>query len=532
MEQRLAEPATIGRTYTNQESALLPRTYSSCKDFHQNVLTTHPEPNIQAASISDIAIRENHNGPSVLNGMILVVPVPHSRESDIHFGVKDTIGKRASMEDNYCISPNFIRLHISLECDKEVVPVHVKGLHSGSMAMVAECGSWAAGRDYMRRLYGSHLQCVCDGFHLFTLCDGHGGSTVSNYCAQNIERVLLQAFQKQPKQSCQKHISESDAFMHLSKSQDYSSVEESVMQDKLQGTNKRKLCDIAEKDASGWPSESKGEADLEDSDMSDDTVVGSPSHESINLLRDFSMKESNGNLGAKGINSCTQNPGFSVQGIADALVDAFETMDEELRRERLAEVQGTTMVVALVGTWHIGVASCGDSRGVLCRRNAAIRLTRDHKPHLPDEQARVRKQGGFVLDVKGCTRVNGILAMTRAIGDHTFKGITALPEVTVFHRHRDDEFMILASDGLWDVISDEEGCEVAQRCIARAESRGASPELAAKVAASVLMRAALNKGSCDNISVIVVDLRMPWSGGQQPPDSKRAKTDPGGGNPL
>lgn len=83
-------------------------------------------------------------------------------------------------------------------------------------------------------------------------------------------------------------------------------------------------------------------------------------------------------------------------------------------------------------------------------------------------------------------------------------------------RARDDEFLILASDGLWDVMTNEEACEVARRRIllwhkkngvTPLAERGTGVDPAAQEAASYLSTLALQKGSRDNISVILVDLK-------------------------
>lgn len=90
------------------------------------------------------------------------------------------------------------------------------------------------------------------------------------------------------------------------------------------------------------------------------------------------------------------------------------------------------------------------------------------------------------------------------------------PEVMFLPRARDDECLILASDGLWDVMSNEEACEVARKRIlvwhkkngiASLVERGTGVDPAAQAAADYLLMLALQKGSKDNISVIVVDLK-------------------------
>ena len=84
---------------------------------------------------------------------------------------------------------------------------------------------------------------------------------------------------------------------------------------------------------------------------------------------------------------------------------------------------GSTCVVAVVRGDKLVVANAGDSRAVLCRRGEAIDLSRDHKPTDEDERARIMKAGGFVSE----GRVNGSLALSRAIGDLEYKRSKTLP---------------------------------------------------------------------------------------------------------
>lgn len=162
---------------------------------------------------------------------------------------------------------------------------------------------------------------------------------------------------------------------------------------------------------------------------------------------------------------------------------------------------GSTAVVAVVEERRIVVANCGDSRAVLCRDGAPVPLTSDHKPDRPDELERIEEAGGRVIFWEGA-RVLGVLAMSRAIGDGYLKPfVSAVPEVTVTDRADGDECLILASDGLWDVVSNEVACEVARACLRRGRERWCAE------AAALLTKMALAKHSSDNISVVVVDLR-------------------------
>ncbi|KAM0870343.1 hypothetical protein ACQ4PT_040046 [Festuca glaucescens] len=182
------------------------------------------------------------------------------------------------------------------------------------------------------------------------------------------------------------------------------------------------------------------------------------------------------------------------------------------------ETVGTTAVVSVICSSHIIVSNCGDSRAVLCRGKQPVPLSVDHKPNREDEYARIEAAGGKVIQWNGY-RVFGVLAMSRSIGDRYLKPwIIPVPEVTIVPRAKDDECLVLASDGLWDVLSNEEVCDVARKRIllwhkknggssSSAQRSGDSPDPAAQAAADCLSKLALQKGSKDNISVIVVDLK-------------------------
>ncbi|KAI4322109.1 hypothetical protein L6164_021829 [Bauhinia variegata] len=188
---------------------------------------------------------------------------------------------------------------------------------------------------------------------------------------------------------------------------------------------------------------------------------------------------------------------------------------------------GSTAVVAILTPEKIIVANCGDSRAVLCRGGKAIPLSSDHKPDRPDELNRIQEVGGRVIYWDGA-RVLGMLAMSRAIGDNYLKPyVICEPEVTITGRTAEDECLILASDGLWDVITNETACGVARMCL-RGRSNAAmggpvelerqvEEEVAASAsevsdkacsdASTLLTKLALARHSSDNVSVVVVNLR-------------------------
>ncbi|XP_015068293.1 protein phosphatase 2C 51-like [Solanum pennellii] len=201
------------------------------------------------------------------------------------------------------------------------------------------------------------------------------------------------------------------------------------------------------------------------------------------------------------------------------MTESFRKMDEKVNKEgaEMATI-GSTAVVAVVGVEEFVVANCGDSRAVLSRAGVAVPLSIDHKPDRPDELDRIENSGGKVINWNG-QRVLGVLATSRSIGDMYLKPyVIPDPEVIVSKRSDEDEFLILASDGLWDVIPNDVACDVTRRslngqtfrrCDQQTKSykrdEGVKESLAAR-AASFLAELAIARGSRDNISVIVVDL--------------------------
>ncbi|GMH28093.1 hypothetical protein Nepgr_029936 [Nepenthes gracilis] len=195
----------------------------------------------------------------------------------------------------------------------------------------------------------------------------------------------------------------------------------------------------------------------------------------------------------------------------------FKKMDREVgggdgSEEDVEEMTvGSTAVMAVVGKEEVVVANCGDSRAVICRGGVAVPLSVDHKPDRPDELARIEAAGGRVINWNG-PRVLGVLATSRSIGDHYLKPyVISNPEVSICSRTKDDEFLILATDGLWDVVSNELACQVVRRSldgkIPRASLNGGVGSSLASAAAALLAELALARGSSDNISVVVVELR-------------------------
>ncbi|KAL3763809.1 hypothetical protein ACHAW5_002313 [Stephanodiscus triporus] len=213
------------------------------------------------------------------------------------------------------------------------------------------------------------------------------------------------------------------------------------------------------------------------------------------------------------------------------LKTAYLRADKEFISPKTAPQSGSTGATVVLFGRRLFAANVGDSRVVLARKNGAcLELTSDHKPSRQDEAARVRAAGGFILH----KRVMGELAITRAFGDKSFKmGIKAMleedadelgaggmsddatkdltaplvsaePEIASIVLSHDDEFLLLACDGLFDVFKSQDAITFArQELIAH---RGEPAEVA-RILSDQAIRV---RRSRDNVSILIIVLRPFW----------------------
>ncbi|KAJ5243005.1 Protein phosphatase 2C [Penicillium citrinum] len=172
----------------------------------------------------------------------------------------------------------------------------------------------------------------------------------------------------------------------------------------------------------------------------------------------------------------------------DASSDALETSVQDTPTEgSIPKLQDRAVRQRVLYT-----ANVGDARIVLCRNGKALRLSYDHKGSDENEGKRITNAGGLILN----NRVNGVLAVTRALGDTYLKDlVTGHPYTTETVIQPDaDEFIILACDGLWDVCSDQEAVDLIRNV------------QDAQQASKILVDHALARFSTDNLSCMVIRL--------------------------
>lgn len=146
-------------------------------------------------------------------------------------------------------------------------------------------------------------------------------------------------------------------------------------------------------------------------------------------------------------------------------------------------------------------SNVGDLRIVLCRAGRLFRLSYDHKASDRNEVRRIQDSGGLIVN----NRVNGVFAITRSLGNSYIKNlVTGKPFTTSTQITDQDEFLILACDGVWDVLTDEAACKYVQSVFRLQEDNNQNYDPIE--AAKKLCKLAIDKGSTDNITVMVVKL--------------------------
>ncbi|KAG7656394.1 PPM-type phosphatase domain [Arabidopsis suecica] len=180
-----------------------------------------------------------------------------------------------------------------------------------------------------------------------------------------------------------------------------------------------------------------------------------------------------------------------------SIIAAYEKTDQAIlsHSSDLGRGGSTAVTAILMNGRRLWVANVGDSRAVLSQGGQAIQMTIDHEPHT--ERLSIEGKGGFVSNMPGdVPRVNGQLAVSRAFGDKSLKThLRSDPDVKDSSIDDHTDVLVLASDGLWKVMANQEAIDIARRI--------KDPLKAAKE----LTTEALRRDSKDDISCIVVRLR-------------------------
>lgn len=185
--------------------------------------------------------------------------------------------------------------------------------------------------------------------------------------------------------------------------------------------------------------------------------------------------------------------------IPQALKRTFHTANEQFLKiaEKLKLHDGSTGIVSLIRDNKLVVSNVGDCRALIITAGRPVQMSIDQKPTSIEEQKRINQLGGTVVNCMGVARVNGVLAVSRAFGNRTLRTVIR-PDAEIMQRDltKDDDFLVMASDGLWDVLRNKDVNDICY----------ASSSLGCQQIAEELVHSALIKGSMDNVTCIVVRL--------------------------
>ncbi|KAA8533217.1 hypothetical protein F0562_033250 [Nyssa sinensis] len=146
----------------------------------------------------------------------------------------------------------------------------------------------------------------------------------------------------------------------------------------------------------------------------------------------------------------------------EAVKAGYLKTDEEFLKQGLSS--GACCVTAFIEGKEIVISNLGDCRAVLCRGGVAEALTKDHRAGQEDERKRIEDKGGFVEIHRGAWRVHGILSVSRSIGDSHLKDwVMAEPDTKILCLTPDMEYLVLASDGLWEEVGNQEAVDIVMR---------------------------------------------------------------------
>ncbi|XP_043720780.1 probable protein phosphatase 2C 74 [Telopea speciosissima] len=186
--------------------------------------------------------------------------------------------------------------------------------------------------------------------------------------------------------------------------------------------------------------------------------------------------------------------GKAEDQVEQAIRKGYLTTDKDFLSKGLSS--GTCVATVLLKDGELYVANAGDCRVVLCRKGIGEALTSDHRVSREDEHSRIENLGGYVSYHNGVWRAQATLAVSRAIGDQSLKEwIISEPEIKKLHLTSDCEFLIVASDGLWDKVNNQEAVDVVLRHKITLES------------CKKLVDISSRRGNKDDATVMVINLQ-------------------------
>ncbi|KAI5591126.1 hypothetical protein POPTR_004G066200v4 [Populus trichocarpa] len=238
----------------------------------------------------------------------------------------------------------------------------------------------------------------------------------------------------------------------------------------------------------------------------------------------------------------TETPPDMFLPLKKSILKAFKLMDKELKLHPTIDCfcSGTTAVTLIKQGQDLVIGNVGDSRAVLATRDKddsllAVQLTVDLKPDLPREAARIQQCKGRVFALQDEPEVPRVwlpnnnspgLAMARAFGDFCLKdfGLISVPDVYYRCLNDRDEFIILATDGVWDVLSNKEAVDIVASAPGRATAARALVDCAVRA-----WRLKYPTSKTDDCAVVCLFLEHPCAvnGEVEEQDLRKIPMEPG-----
>ncbi|XP_054584027.1 protein phosphatase 1G isoform X2 [Eptesicus fuscus] len=418
---------------------------------------------------------------------------------------------------------------------------------------------------------------------MFSVYDGHGGEEVALYCAKylpdiikdqkaykegKLQKALEDAFLaidakltteeviKELAQIAGRPTEDEDEKEKVADEDDVDNEEAALLHEEATMTIEELLTRYGQNCQKGAPHSKSGagtgeepgsqglngEAGSEDPSRESSSEENGPTAKVHTGLSSNSERTEAGQGGEPGIP--TGEAGPSCSSASDKLPrvakskffeDSEDESDEAEEEEEDSEPgsdSGTTAVVALIRGKQLIVANAGDSRCVVSEAGKALDMSYDHKPEDEVELARIKNAGGKVT-MDG--RVNGGLNLSRAIGDHFYKRnknlppeeqmISALPDIKMLTLTDDHEFMVIACDGIWNVMSSQEVIDFIQSKISQRDENG-ELRLLSSIVEELLDQCLAPDTSgdgtgCDNMTCIIICFKPRNTAEIQPESGKR-----------
>jgi len=234
----------------------------------------------------------------------------------------------------------------------------------------------------------------------------------------------------------------------------------------------------------------------------------------------FFLKEIGNSWDGKSTDGNDDTP--SITSKVEAIRMAFDAIEKDALADDSLQYQGSTAVTVMVhegeeGSRTLVSANVGDSRAVLSRKGRAVDLTRDHKPNDDREKSRIHAMGEKV-EWDHYSKVHRVrnLSLSRAVGDRFAKpAVSGEVEIKRFPVcEADDEFVVMASDGLWDVMTSQDTVDFVRKRSNAPLSPHASVEDRTRIHSArrnnmsrYVASEALKRGTADNVCVVIIWLK-------------------------